>query len=283
MIRIDFRMLVRKSLELIFRFQLQPSLGSIANRVSYQSVDGDALLHTIFPETDLGPLEHESQSLHSASARDPSGGGSHPSVFYAPSAGMEDGHVDLLYKAVRIARPSRVVETGVADGRSSRALLRAMSVNGSGRLTSVDVAGDVGAMIEPALRDRWDLVVLPATGRKEAVVRCLRSQAPLDIFIHDSDHSYGWQSFEYRAAYEALRPGGLLISDDIDASFAFLDFVSRVGSPSLACVGSRKVMGVVIKTPVPPPNPAGSGFPPARRPAATSGPDARSAPRGRLL
>ena len=234
-------------MELVFRFQLQPSLGTFATHVATISVDEDALLRVAFPGADLDPLNAEARScvgnVTENAVRDPP----NVSLSYPALFGMEDRHLSLIYKAVRLARPGRVVETGVADGRSSRAILAALSANGAGRLTSLDVADDVGGLIEPGLRDRWDLVVLPRTGQRDALRRCLSSLAPVDIFIHDSDHSYGWQSLEYRIGYQALRPGGLLISDDIDASFAFLDFVSRQAIMSLACVGSRKVMGVALK------------------------------------
>ena len=197
----------------------------------------------------MDPLEKEVAALHPESPASALPESSPPHLAYPAAAGMEDNHLDLIYKAVRLTRPARVVETGVANGRSSRAILRALLANGTGRLTSMDVASDVGGLIEPALRDRWDLVVLPRSRRRAVTRQCLLSQAPLDIFIHDSDHSYGWQSMEYRCAYSALRPGGLLISDDIDASFAFVDFVTRTPALAFACVGSRKVMGVAVKPP----------------------------------
>jgi predicted O-methyltransferase YrrM len=251
MLRSDLRIYLRKFVELFFRFQLQPNLGSIASRVSYQSVDEDAVIREIFPEEDLESLEREATLLHAPAGVDSVPKSADRSRYYPASSGMERCHLNLIYKAVRLTRPNRVVETGVADGRSSRAILQALFANGCGQLTSLEVASDVGTLIEPALKDRWRLEVLPESGRKAAVRRCLVAQAPLDVFIHDSDHSYGWQSFEYRTAYQALRPGGLLISDDIDASFAFVDFVARVPTLALACVGCRKVMGVAVKPSLP--------------------------------
>ncbi len=37
---------------------------------------------------------------------------------------------------------------------------------------------------------------------------------PWDMFIHDSDHSYETQHFEYEAAWNYVRSGGIIASDD---------------------------------------------------------------------
>ena len=36
-----------------------------------------------------------------------------------------------------------------------------------------------------------------------------------DMFIHDSDHCEEVQTFEYEAAWRMVRPGGIIVSDDI--------------------------------------------------------------------
>jgi predicted O-methyltransferase YrrM len=125
----------------------------------------------------------------------------------------------FLWGFVRSVRPQRFFETGVADGASTRIVLDALERNGDGRLWSVDVlptAGDL-ARRSPAVH-RWQFVVLPARHRAAALRRTIRPLRPLDVFLHDSDHSYSWQAFEYREAWSALAPGGWLLSDDIDAS-----------------------------------------------------------------
>jgi hypothetical protein len=49
----------------------------------------------------------------------------------------------------------------------------------------------------------------------------------LDIFLHDSLHTYQHQFFEYEVAWPYLAQGGLLLSDDIFWSRAFHRFVSK--------------------------------------------------------
>jgi predicted O-methyltransferase YrrM len=242
-VRTDLREKTRKTLERLFRGQLQPPLGTIARGVSESSTAEDDILRSVFPGIDptqfnveLGSLDKNRGVPASQAAR------AYPALF-----AMGDVQLRLLYKMMRLAKPNRVVETGVADGASSQMILRALSLNGAGQLTSYDVADDVGSLVDPALRAGWELVVLPGPGRAEAFREHLVGRAPIDVFIHDSNHSYAWQSLEYRLGYDALRPGGLLVSDDIDGSFAFLDFVSRLSLRSFACVGPRKAMGIAVK------------------------------------
>ena len=44
---------------------------------------------------------------------------------------------------------------------------------------------------------------------------------PVDLFLHDSDHSRENQLREFRLMWPALREGGLLIADDVAESGAF--------------------------------------------------------------
>jgi hypothetical protein len=48
-------------------------------------------------------------------------------------------HAHSIYAVVRILKPRAMVETGVANGKSSALILRALERNGSGRLYSVDL------------------------------------------------------------------------------------------------------------------------------------------------
>jgi predicted O-methyltransferase YrrM len=129
------------------------------------------------------------------------------------------GRFKVWYAIVRIVRPNLVLETGVHDGLSSALILRAMSRNDRGRLVSVDLpdfdlpisVDGPGWLIPSDLRSRWRLCledsrrVLPALARE---------YAPIDIFIHDSDHSVDVQDFEYRTVRSYLAAEGLLLGDD---------------------------------------------------------------------
>jgi predicted O-methyltransferase YrrM len=140
-----------------------------------------------------------------------------------------------LYSIVRAAKPLVVVETGVASGLSSVHILRALDRNGFGTLHSLDLPnvqeGSVlpdgrmsGWIVPESLHDRWKLqlgdtwVLLP---------ELLQSLDRLDLFLHDSDHSYEAMLFEFEQAYPKLEPGGLLLSDDTHLHAAWDDFCAK--------------------------------------------------------
>jgi predicted O-methyltransferase YrrM len=159
---------------------------------------------------------------------------------------VEQGTSLLIYLLVRLRRPEVVLETGVANGHSSFLWLRALERNGAGRLHSVDVRDDVGQLLEDRERSRWQLHLLdPARPEREfgALVRRL---APVDLFFHDADHSYLAQRFEYETIRPAMAPGGLLTSDDMQESHAFLEFASRHGLAPHVLVDVRKLIGAAV-------------------------------------
>ncbi|MCP2259708.1 Methyltransferase domain-containing protein [Streptoalloteichus tenebrarius] len=139
---------------------------------------------------------------------------------------VEDESARTLYLLVRATRPEHVLETGVANGRSTWWLLRALRRNGRGRLHSFDLRDDVGVYLSTEERASWDLRLLRSRSRRSWAT-ALSSLPPLDLFVHDSHHTYGWQWLEYSGAFGRLRPGAVLASDDADASYAFSAFCEQ--------------------------------------------------------
>jgi hypothetical protein len=158
----------------------------------------------------------------------------------------------LLYLIVRALRPERVVETGVQFGWSSLAILAAMRENGQGKLHSIDLPfvgeghltsdgkfdptfvgeiSDTGRCVPQYLRDRWDLRVVADPAASTATLRQFAAEGPLDMFFHDSEHSYANMSLEYGIAWPALRTGGVLYSDDVDQNPSFQELARSVGRP----------------------------------------------------
>jgi predicted O-methyltransferase YrrM len=123
------------------------------------------------------------------------------------------------YALIRLLRPEIVVETGVGAGVSSWTILKAMEENGTGRLISIDLPTpntellpDVGYLVPGELRHRWELLVGPS---QRVLPQVLDELVEIDIFQHDSRHSYSNQLREYRTAWPFLRVGGMLVSDDV--------------------------------------------------------------------
>jgi predicted O-methyltransferase YrrM len=161
--------------------------------------------------------------------------------------------ISLLGALVSLMRPSVVVETGVALGFTTATILAAMRNNERGHLYSVDLPAvqygherETGSAVPAELRDRWTLVL----GRSRKVLPpLLRDVEPVDLFLHDADHAYSAQLHEYRTAWPHLRPGGVLVSDDV-GNPAFIEFASEVGARPYLVPGSRSdsVVGLIRKS-----------------------------------
>jgi hypothetical protein len=106
-----------------------------------------------------------------------------------------------------------------------RALERNAAEGAEGRLVSLDVRPDVGWLVEPRLRARFELLVGDA---RELLPRAM-SGREVDVFVHDSDHSYEHETFELETVAGSARDGAVLISDNAHAGRAFADFCERHG------------------------------------------------------
>jgi predicted O-methyltransferase YrrM len=164
------------------------------------------------------------------------------------------GHLDLLYHACLQVKPEKVIETGVSLGWSTLAILTALSEQGKGHLTSIDMPypgrrGDrfVGWVVPDSLRTRWTLL----RGADRDVLPGLVAQlGGLDLVHYDSDKSPEGRTFAFELLWPALRPGGLLISDDVQQNFGFQEFARRVSHrPWILRKPNGSFAGVLMKPP----------------------------------
>ena len=146
----------------------------------------------------------------------------------------------FLYLLVRATRPALMVETGVANGASTFLVLTAMEENAAGRLVSTDINTHVGSLLTPQERDssRWELEVIAPDGFAEVVAEL----GPVDVFLHDSDHSYANVLHEVSTIWPRVRPGGFLIADDGETSFGLIDAVAGSGAAVHGLFDRRKVL-----------------------------------------
>ena len=165
------------------------------------------------------------------------------------SYAVNQGSAFLLYALVRSLRPSIVLETGVANGHSSFYILSALQANGHGTLHSIDRSAEVGCLLSDSESERWRLHVLQPKGLREHLLQILDAVPPIDLFLHDSDHSYFWQSFEMQAALKKLTSRGVLASDDCDGCYAFLDVCQQANLRPVFLVETRKVFGLAFLKP----------------------------------
>lgn len=136
------------------------------------------------------------------------------------------------YALIRKYKPITIVETGVSMGWSSFMILTALKREGKGKLYSIDLddsesvrkGGGVGYMIPDYLKAIWNITIGDS---KQYLGSILEQIGQIDMFIHDSDHSYETMSWEYNLAWKHLKQNGILCSDDINHSTAFDEFVER--------------------------------------------------------
>jgi predicted O-methyltransferase YrrM len=158
--------------------------------------------------------------------------------YRVPTEGVAMGgpaHLALCYCIVAMTQPEIVLETGVAHGYSTSVILQALHDNGQGALYSVDlpafrpgVTRLTGEAIPPHLAGsgRWHL----SAGSDDRVLPgLLRKLPPLDVAFYDSEKSYDGMLRTWRRLWQQLRPGGLLILDDVDGHDAYFDFCDEVG------------------------------------------------------
>lgn len=169
-------------------------------------------------------------------------------------------------RLVRHLKPNKVVETGVAHGLTSRFILEALERNGFGHLWSIDLPPieqawreQVGMAVGDRYPHRWTLIKGSSRRRLPAL---LRELGEIDLFIHDSLHSERNVSFELDRAWAALRPGGAIVVDDLDANRAFQTFtLNRPAHQSIICeaeplrpdlrrFNKKGLFGIILKAPV---------------------------------
>jgi hypothetical protein len=154
---------------------------------------------------------------------------------YGEYSDADAGLSAATWCAVRHLRPAKVLETGVARGVSSRVILEAMSMNGTGHLWSIDLPhpfrpdlhGETAAAVSTACRDRWTYVRGSSRHRLASLVFSLQE---IDMFVHDSLHTGRNMRFELRTVWPALHRGDLVLVDDVDNQ-AFRDFIREAGGP----------------------------------------------------
>ena len=129
------------------------------------------------------------------------------------------------YLSCRLIQPSVVMETGVAYGVSSAFILKALEANGRGTLHSVDLPPlrmkaerFWGIAVPDELRGRWCLHRGSST---PVLPRLLRQMGSVDLFVHDSLHTYRNMRREFETVWPYLRTGGLLLADDVERNRAF--------------------------------------------------------------
>jgi predicted O-methyltransferase YrrM len=144
-----------------------------------------------------------------------------------------------LYFLIRELKPDTVVETGVHRGVSSLFILQALHDNKKGKLFSIDLpfaeyitdnkmetksilqTEKIGICVPKQLQEKWNLILGDSKNELPKILKKINS---LDIFLHDSKHTYEHMTWEYKIIWPHLKSNGVLISDDTNWNESFKDF-----------------------------------------------------------
>lgn len=172
--------------------------------------------------------------------------------------------IQAVWCLIRRLSATKIVETGVAHGVTTRFILEAIGP-GTGHLWSIDLPPPsaalrrkVGAAVGVRPSSHWTLI---AGSSRRRLSPLLDAVAPIDLFVHDSSHTKHNMMLEMSLAWAALRPGGALVVDDIDLNAAFYEFSSAIIAtklvgeaepirPDLRRFNHKGLFGILLKPPV---------------------------------
>ncbi len=143
------------------------------------------------------------------------------------------GNYPILYFFTRYLSAKTVVETGVAAGWSSKAILSALKKNGSGgQLYSSDFPYFrhkkpeklIGYIVDEQLKGSWHLFI---DGDQNNLPTIADKVESIDLLHYDSDKSYGGRLFALKILENKMYDNSVIIFDDIQDNFHFKDYVEK--------------------------------------------------------
>ena len=161
------------------------------------------------------------------------------------------GHIDLIYTICERLGIKNAIETGVAYGWSSAAILSSLCKR-DGLLISIDMPmlkqSDyhlIGVAVEPKLKNFWELRREPDRFGLPRAIKKLKGS--LELVHYDSDKSYYGRKWSQEIIWKNLCNGGIFISDDIEDNTAFMEFVSLHNLKFSVLEFEQKYVGVIKK------------------------------------
>ena len=161
------------------------------------------------------------------------------------------GHIVLIYAVCENLKAVKVLETGVAYGWSSAAILQSISKR-SGKLISVDMPmlkqtdyHLIGVAVDENLKSNWELLREPDKHGLNKAIK--KHNYSFDLAHYDSDKSYYGRKWSQPLIWKYLRKGGIFISDDIEDNVAFKEFVESNNLDFFVLKFEGKYVGVIRK------------------------------------
>ena len=145
------------------------------------------------------------------------------------------GNYILLYFLIRKFKLLNIVETGVASGWTSLAILRALKKNGKGFLYSSDFPyfrlenpeKYIGYLAkDESNKDNWFLDIRGDDIALPEIVKKLDNNT-IDLFHYDSDKSYSGRVNALKILSSKINSKTIIIFDDIQNNLHFKEFVNK--------------------------------------------------------
>lgn len=176
----------------------------------------------------------------------------HQQVANCPVEMGGEGAISFLYHLVRANHSEKIIETGVAYGWSSLAILLAIQNQHDAKLISNDMPyikmnndDFVGCVIPENLKAKWELQRLPDVKGIPLALKKLNHE--IDLCHYDSDKSYTGRMWASPLLWSALKTGGFFVSDDINDNIAFKHFCEHVNRKPVIIEHFGKYVGIIIK------------------------------------
>ena len=163
-----------------------------------------------------------------------------------------EGAISFLYHLVKEKKFKNIIETGVAYGWSSLAILLAIKDIENALLISNDMPyikanneDYVGCIIPENIKSKWQLQRLPDVKGIPLALNFFNHN--IDLCHYDSDKSYTGRKWSSPILWSSLKNGGLFVSDDINDNIAFKQFCEDVNRIPIIIEHLGKYVGVIIK------------------------------------
>jgi hypothetical protein len=162
------------------------------------------------------------------------------------------GATTFIYYLVKYSNAQNIIETGVAYGWSSLAILLAIKDSNDAKLISndmpyINMGNDdyVGCVISDKLKYKWELQRLPDI--KGIPLALKKFNNTVDFSHYDSDKSYTGRMWATPLLWSALKKNCFLVVDDINDNLAFKHFCESVKKNPIIIEHLGKYVGVIIK------------------------------------
>lgn len=146
-----------------------------------------------------------------------------------------EANIVNYYALIREIKPNIICETGTASGSMTSWLLAALEANGKGKVISIDIppiegkltmdrtikGDEIRFLILLEYHHRWDYLA----GDAKVLLPKVLADNEIDVFVHDSLHTRTHMLFKYNVARCLMKPGTVILSDDILWNNAFFSFI----------------------------------------------------------